>query len=65
MLIRIKDKFSFVQITILIKKKDHYLRKQDGVHLFGIQMVGLSGIQVAIEYGPICIQPLFDHWYTK
>ena len=29
---------------------DQYIRKQDVVHLFGIPMVGLSGIQMAFEY---------------
>ena len=28
---------------------DQYLRKQDGVHLLGIQMVGLAGIHMAFK----------------
>ena len=38
--------------------------KQDGAHLSGIQMVGLSGIQMAYKYlttwHPTCFQP-FEH----
>ena len=32
-----------------IRIPDQYIRKQDGIHLSGIQMVGLSGIQMAFE----------------
>ena len=32
---------------------EQYIRKQDCVHLFGIQMVGLSGIQMAFKYRTI------------
>ena len=28
---------------------DQYIRKQDGIHLSGIHMVGLSGIQMAFK----------------
>ena len=48
--------------TILIF--DQYIRKQNGIHLSGIQMLGLSSIQMAIEYRtiwyPTFIQP-FDY----
>ena len=37
----------------------------DGVHLSGIQMVRLSGIQMALKKTrPFGIQPLFDHLNT-
>ena len=30
-----------------IQTPDQYIRKQDGIHLSGIEMVGRSGIQIA------------------
>ena len=41
------DNFYGTRLTIWIP--DQYIRKQDGIHLTGIQMVGLSGIQMAFE----------------
>ena len=40
------------KLTIKITGQD--IRKQDGVHLSGIQMVGLSDIQMAFNYQTIC-----------
>ena len=42
-----------------IHKMDQYIRKQDGVHLSGIQMVGLSGIQMAFKYWTYLASNLF------
>ena len=36
-----------------IRILDQNIRKQDGVHVSGIQIVGLSGIQMAFEYQTI------------
>ena len=53
-----------------IQIPEQYIRKQDGVHLSGIQMVGLPGIQMAFENQNIWHQPLLDHsktilvWYS-
>ena len=52
---------------------DQYIRKQDDVHLSGIKMVGLSGIQMAIKnrtiWHPTSFQPfeyqtilVYDTW---
>ena len=53
--------------TILtIQIPDQFTRKQDGVHLSGIQMVGLSSIQMAFEYQTIWhLTSFFDHLNTK
>ena len=48
-----------------IPVQDQYIQKQDGVHLSGNQMVGLSSIQMALENWTIDIQPLFDHSNTQ
>ena len=44
---------------------DQYLRNQDGIHLSGIHMVGLSGIQMVFEYWtiwhPTSFRP-FEYW---
>ena len=42
-----------------IRIPDQYIRKQDGVHLPGIQIVGLSGIQMAFENWTIRIPSEF------
>ena len=47
---------------------DQYTRpvhKKTRWHLSGIQMVGLSGIQIVIKTGNFGIQPLFNHLNTK
>ena len=44
---------------LTIQILDQYIRKQDGIHLSGIQMVGLSGIQMLLEYGTIWHLTLF------
>ena len=36
-----------------LNTKHQYKRKQDGIHLLGIQMVWLSGIQMVFEYWTI------------
>ena len=53
-----------------IQKLYQYIRKQDGIHLYGIQMVGLSGIQMAFEnhtvWHPTSFKP-FEYqtsWYS-
>ena len=37
-------------LVIFTRISGQYIRKQEGVHLLGIQMVRLSSIQVAFEY---------------
>ena len=50
------------RLTIWIP--DQYIRKQDGVHLSGIQMVGLSSVQMAFEYQTIWYPTSFYLWNT-
>ena len=44
---------------------NQYIRKQDGVHLSGIQMVELSSIQMALKNRTFGIQHLFDYLNTR
>ena len=44
---------------------DQYIRKQDGVHLSGIQMGGISGIQMEILKPDHLASNLFDHLNTE
>ena len=49
-----------------IQIPDQYIRKQDGVYLSSIKMIGLLGIQMELKNrGPFGIQPLFNHSNTK
>ena len=49
----------YTRLTIPIL--DQYIRKQDGVHLSGIQVFGLCHLNT----GPVGIKPLFDHSNTE
>ena len=54
-----------VMSYVLIQILDQYIRKQDGVHLSGIQMVELSSIQMALKNRTFGIQHLFDYLNTR
>ena len=43
---------------------DQYIRKEESVHLSGIQMVGLWVFKLHSNIGPFGIQLLFDHLNT-
>ena len=51
--------------NIWITSLDRYKWKQDGIYLSGMQMVGLSSIQIAFEYWTIWRLTFLDQWNTK
>ena len=50
----------FLSTRLTIQILEQYIRKQDGIHSSGIQIVGLSSIQMAFS-----IQPLLGNLNTE
>ena len=60
---------SMVYISVIITQiPNQHVRKQNGIHLSGIQMVGLSDIQMVFKYQtiwhPTSLQP-FKYWTSS